>query len=1250
MKKTIIASVVLSALTASTAVNATSFDEAKARWEAANHALSELKDQHTNQYDNLQFKNGDDIRLFTRIAKDLSAERGQARLEMLGLATPEQLAQLPDAVKADAPVAHPQATPTLQLAPKAPVAAKAPFLHPQATPALPQAEPSIVKEPTLHMLPQATPELPQPQPTFIKAPTPRLDPQATPALLGKTPSIQKAPALDPQPLYTAVPEIAQKTPVLHEPATKAPAMTFDHVSDKWKSLNHSINQLMDTAADRNDPTFQTIIKDLSAQREQARLEMLGLATPEQLAKVPPAPTKAPALNPQPNNATPELAGKTPSIQKAPTAQPQATPELQLTPAIQATVKAPVAQPQATPELAGKTPSIQKAPALDPQPLYTAVPSIEQKTPVLQKPATKAPAMTFDHVSEKWKTINHSINQLVASKADRNDPTFQAIIKDLSAQREQARLEMLGLATPKQLAKVPPVTKAPELNPQPTNATPVLAGKTPSIQKAPTAQPQPQATPELQLTPAIQATAKAPAPQPQATPELQLTPAIQATVKAPVAQPQATPELPGKEPTIQKTPTLRLDPQATPALAGKTPTIQKAPALDPQPLYTAVPSVEQKTPSIQQPQPKAQATPAKQFTMTETVLDKKPAPFSRAAEVPSHATGSVATYVEPNEGAAHAARYGMRPVSNPDTLIKAGQMAHNPLYAGTEIGQKASAKMERLAAVKLDQESRYRERVAHADRFGNTDAQSQSDQPQSTSHASAGIVLAAPAGVVAAQKQGAVQQPADIRSTTLAGVTVGGNTPYDDAQDDKISKNSSNLNRAAVDQVKADNLLNDRINTNYKAFQDGQDDQNKRIDAIGVEAKDNASDIADHDTRIKANADGIKALETKKADKDGVDSEFKAVRQAITDGDDNLKTQLDGKADKSEVQAQDGRISKLEHATPPKDGKDGLNGNDGKDGAPGRDGINGAPGRDGIDGKDGAPGLKGDTGAPGQNGKDGKDGAPGVAGKDGKDGVDGTDGKDADMTKVNKNTSDIAAQKTVVDQNKADIAANVLTINANKSGVATNSQGVSKNASDIAINHDHAETLAKTELTVGKLAVQNNKLISTNQQALTKQAQDFTALQTQVAQKVDTSVFKQRSAVVDQRFADTDARIHQQKLEQDKTNKKVAANSQQLANHEARIQDLESNNQTNFNKLQNQQNKDRKEFRAGVAGAIALTQIPQVQANQAGSFGMAVGTFNGENAIAAGVSSRVTDSVTVKSGLSWDTQGNVGAGAGVSIGW
>ncbi|EGN9856567.1 hypothetical protein IS360_003588 [Salmonella enterica] len=53
-----------------------------------------------------------------------------------------------------------------------------------------------------------------------------------------------------------------------------------------------------------------------------------------------------------------------------------------------------------------------------------------------------------------------------------------------------------------------------------------------------------------------------------------------------------------------------------------------------------------------------------------------------------------------EALAHAARYSMRPVHNPDTQEHIEEMAHNPLYSSTAQGQKASAILEQQAKERL----------------------------------------------------------------------------------------------------------------------------------------------------------------------------------------------------------------------------------------------------------------------------------------------------------------------------------------------------------------------------------------------------------------------------------------------------------------------------------------------------------------------------------------------------------------------
>lgn len=151
----------------------------------------------------------------------------------------------------------------------------------------------------------------------------------------------------------------------------------------------------------------------------------------------------------------------------------------------------------------------------------------------------------------------------------------------------------------------------------------------------------------------------------------------------------------------------------------------------------------------------------------------------------------------------------------------------------------------------------------------------------------------------------------------------------------------------------------------------------------------------------------------------------------------------------------------------------------------------------------------------------------------------------------------------------------------------------------------------------------------------------------LSQKVDNSTFAQRSTVVDTRFADTDARIAQQKADQQKVNKAVAG---RLDNHEGRIADLERNSNKGFAELKNQVEKNAKKANAGTSTALAAAGIPQVTGDQRFTVGAATGGYEGEQALAVGFSARISSNVTVKASVGTDTQHGVGYNAGVAVGW
>ena len=117
-----------------------------------------------------------------------------------------------------------------------------------------------------------------------------------------------------------------------------------------------------------------------------------------------------------------------------------------------------------------------------------------------------------------------------------------------------------------------------------------------------------------------------------------------------------------------------------------------------------------------------------------------------------------------------------------------------------------------------------------------------------------------------------------------------------------------------------------------------------------------------------------------------------------------------------------------------------------------------------------------------------------------------------------------------------------------------------------------------------------------------------------------------------------------------TNKRVAANTAQLANHEQRITTLEQNTNARFSDLNSKIDDNRKHASAGIAGVAAMANIPQVLEHQTFAIGAGAGNTDGESALAVGFSARASQNTVVKASVSNDTQHNFVVGAGVAFGW
>lgn len=265
--------------------------------------------------------------------------------------------------------------------------------------------------------------------------------------------------------------------------------------------------------------------------------------------------------------------------------------------------------------------------------------------------------------------------------------------------------------------------------------------------------------------------------------------------------------------------------------------------------------------------------------------------------------------------------------------------------------------------------------------------------------------------------------------------------------------------------------------------------------------------------------------------------------------------------------------------------------------------------------------------------------------------DNRDGVAANKVGIKTNADDIAQNKNAIGDNTQQINNNVQLIRstekqvgenrtglmANKGDIVTTATGVLSNAADIANNKTSINRLSGQNGTTYKLAAATARLSIHEEQQIVTLAQD-----TKVAQATGE-------------YAQSRAQIAMQNAEKNRaalvaSNKKIAANSVALADHEQRIETLEQSNSSNFGKLKSEVDENRKRASAGIAGVAAMANIPQVTNTQNFSVGAGVGNTDGENALAVGFSARATENVVVKASVSDDSQHNFVVGGGIAYGW
>lgn len=173
---------------------------------------------------------------------------------------------------------------------------------------------------------------------------------------------------------------------------------------------------------------------------------------------------------------------------------------------------------------------------------------------------------------------------------------------------------------------------------------------------------------------------------------------------------------------------------------------------------------------------------------------------------------------------------------------------------------------------------------------------------------------------------------------------------------------------------------------------------------------------------------------------------------------------------------------------------------------------------------------------------------------------------------------------------------------------------------------------------------------------------------QIASKVDSSVFKadqQRQdealaaetdsrvagdAYVNSRVDAANANIEANRQASVATNKRVAANTAALANHEQRIQKLESETNSRFSNMDKRIDDNKQKADAAIAGVAAMANIPQVTESARFSVGAGLGTRGSQQAVAVGFSSRLSQNVVGKLSVAADTEQQWTAGVGMAVQW
>jgi len=109
------------------------------------------------------------------------------------------------------------------------------------------------------------------------------------------------------------------------------------------------------------------------------------------------------------------------------------------------------------------------------------------------------------------------------------------------------------------------------------------------------------------------------------------------------------------------------------------------------------------------------------------------------------------------------------------------------------------------------------------------------------------------------------------------------------------------------------------------------------------------------------------------------------------------------------------------------------------------------------------------------------------------------------------------------------------------------------------------------------------------------------------------------------------------------------NGRRITNVAPGVNPTDAVNMSQFNSLQNSVSSVARTAYSGVAGATALTMIPDVDKDKTIAVGIGTGAYQGYGAVALGFTARITENVKIKGGVGVSSAGST-YGVGVGYQW